>query len=117
MTFLTTSSYTTFVTISLFTALLSLLKLAGILSNLAMSNLSKFYFKLVKLAFLAKLDVSLLVAFSKSNFVPYLGRSSSNFISVLLRVYCSQKYFILYNNLCFIDPTIKLIITSFPFDI
>ena len=53
----------------LFTTLLSLLKQTVTVFNLSISNSSIYDFKLAKSAFLAKSDVSNLVAFSKFAFV------------------------------------------------
>ena len=57
-TFATNSLYTVFLTTSFFTTLLNLLKSTGIGINLSMSNLSASIFKLDKLVFNPKLEVS-----------------------------------------------------------
>ena len=67
--FATNLLYTVFLTTSFFTTLLNLLKSAGIGTNLSMSNLSTSLFKLAKLFFNAKLDVSTCEIFLISVFV------------------------------------------------
>ena len=57
-TFATNLLCTGFLTKSFFTTSLNLLKSTGIGTNLSMSNLSTSVFKLVKLVFNAKLEVS-----------------------------------------------------------
>ena len=57
-TFATNLLYTVILTTSFFTALLNLLKSLGIGTNLSMPNLSSSVFKLDKLVFNAKLEVS-----------------------------------------------------------
>ena len=57
-TFAINLSYTVFLTTSIFTTLLNLLKPAGIGTSLSMSDLSMSLFKLAKLVFSAKLEVS-----------------------------------------------------------
>ena len=47
-TFLPNSSYSVFLTKAFFTTLLSFLKSTGVVSNLAMSNLSNLFFKMLK---------------------------------------------------------------------
>ena len=57
-TFATNLLYTVFLTTWFYTTLLNLLKSAGIGTNLSISNLSTSVFKLDKLGFNAKLEVS-----------------------------------------------------------
>ena len=57
-TFATNLLYTVFLITSFFTTSLNLLKSAGIGTNLSMSNLSTSVFRLAKLVFSAKLEVS-----------------------------------------------------------
>ena len=61
--------YTVFLTTPFFTTLLNLLKSEGIGINLSMSNLSTSVFKLDKLVFNAKLEVSTCEIFSIFVFV------------------------------------------------
>ena len=68
-TFTTNLLYTVFLTTSFFTTLLNLLKSAGIGTNLSISNLSTSVFKLDKLVFNAKLEVSTCEIFLISAFV------------------------------------------------
>ena len=56
--FLTNSLYTVFLKASFSTTLISFPKSAGVFSNLSISNLSGFDFKLTKSTFLANVDVS-----------------------------------------------------------
>ena len=69
LSFATNLLHTVFLTTSFFTTLLNLLKSAGIGTNLSISNLSTSVFKLEKLVFNAKLEVSTNEIFLMSVFV------------------------------------------------
>ena len=71
-TFAASLSYTASLTTSFLTALLNLLQLRGTGTNLSMSNLSTSVFRLAKLVFSAKLEISTCVTFFRSVFVAYL---------------------------------------------
>ena len=71
LTFLASLSYSVFLTTSLFTTALSLIKLTGLVSNLSISYLPILSFKFPKSNFLANFDVSIPLAFFKSDFMAY----------------------------------------------
>ena len=68
-TLATNLSFTVFLTTSLFTTLLNLLKSTGTVFNFSISILSTSAFKLAKFGFSSILEVSIPVAFFKSDFV------------------------------------------------
>ena len=71
------------------------------------TSLSTSDFKPAKSVFLANFYLSTSVAFFKSNFVPQLDKSISNFIWFLLGVYGSAIKLVLYNDIFFAYPAIK----------
>ena len=86
--FWTNSSHRVFLTTSFFTTSLSLLKPTEVILRLSIPNLSKSDFKLAKLHFLAKLDVST----STSMYTSTSIRCISNFCEIYNTKNVLQKY-------------------------
>ena len=107
--------YSVFLTTSFLTTLLNLAKSSGTGVNLAMSNLSTPVFKLAKFVFDPELLTSTCVTFLKSGFVAYQLRANSTlmFLPELLMVESTDSFY----KILFINPAIRRIVRSLPFDV